>query len=98
MIQPPRVERTGTADNAVDLITLGQQQFRQIGSILASNAGDQSAFHRNPPGLITTIYAQQNDQNGFPRFGAAGVKVVEISASAGSTSWAAAAGRKEDPL
>src|SRR5688572_22287381 len=47
-VEPPRVERARTADDAMYFVAFGQQQFRQIGSILSGNPRDQRAFcHKN---------------------------------------------------
>jgi hypothetical protein len=32
------------ADNTVDLVTLGEEEFREVGAVLARNPCDQSAF------------------------------------------------------
>jgi hypothetical protein len=37
-----RIEGRGTALDAVHLIAFPEQQFRQVGAILAGHAGDQS--------------------------------------------------------
>ena len=39
------VEGAGAADDAVDLEALLQQEFRQIGAVLAGDAGDQGFLH-----------------------------------------------------
>ena len=39
------VEGGGAADHAVDLIAFCQQQFRQVGTVLAGDAGDECFFH-----------------------------------------------------
>lgn len=41
VLDPLGVERAGSPDQAVDYITLRKEQFRQIGTVLASDAGDQ---------------------------------------------------------
>src|ERR1019366_10161256 len=43
-IQPPRVESARPPNQAVHLVTLRQEQFRQVGTILPGDAGDQSLF------------------------------------------------------
>jgi hypothetical protein len=44
MIYSASIERTAATDEAVDLISFGKKKFRQVGPVLASNAGDQGAF------------------------------------------------------
>src|SRR5690242_2322613 len=44
-LQSARIERTGPPNNPVDLVSFGQEQFRQVGTILAGNPSDQSPFH-----------------------------------------------------
>ena len=43
------VEAAGPAHDAVDLISLVEQEFRQIGAVLAGNPRNQSLFHRISP-------------------------------------------------
>ena len=38
------VEGGGAADDAVDLVTLAQQKFREVGAILAGDSGDECPF------------------------------------------------------
>jgi hypothetical protein len=45
-LDPPEIYRTGAAEGAKDQVSLPQQQFRQIGTILSGNAGDDSFLHR----------------------------------------------------
>src|SRR5207245_8768787 len=45
LVNPTRVERAGPADNPEDLIAFGEEEFCQIGAVLARDAGDQS-FHK----------------------------------------------------
>ena len=45
MLQAARVEGTGAADDAMHLVALRQQQFRQIRTILASDSGNERFFH-----------------------------------------------------
>jgi len=40
------VERRGAALQAVDFVTFGKQEFRQVGAILAGNSGDQRTFRQ----------------------------------------------------
>jgi len=40
MVDPPRVEGRGAADDAVDFITFAEQKFRQVRAVLAGDAGD----------------------------------------------------------
>ena len=37
VVDAVRIEGTGAADNSVNFVAFAQQQFRQIGAILASN-------------------------------------------------------------
>jgi hypothetical protein len=46
MINAGSVECAGAANDAVDFVALLQEQFSQITAILACDAGDQRAFHR----------------------------------------------------
>jgi hypothetical protein len=41
----------------VDFVALGKQEFGQIGTILASDTGNQSFFHRGPPGAQQVVEA-----------------------------------------
>ena len=45
MIDTLPIEGRGPPDDSVNLVALVQKQFRQIGSILPCNAGNQSPFH-----------------------------------------------------
>ncbi len=45
VVYPAGIERGRTADDAVHLVSLVQEEFRQIGSVLARNAGDKGLFH-----------------------------------------------------
>ena len=45
MVDPVRVEGAGPADEPVDLVTLPEQEFGQIRSVLAGDARDQCFFH-----------------------------------------------------
>jgi len=40
MINPLGVECAGSPDQPMDVVSLGEQKFSKIGSILAGNAGD----------------------------------------------------------
>src|SRR5580704_4668015 len=44
-IQPVSIKSGRAPHDAVDLISLGQEEFRQEGAVLASYAGDKSFFH-----------------------------------------------------
>jgi hypothetical protein len=46
VVDARRVERGGTADQAMHLVTLGQQQFGQVGTVLPGDTGDQRLLHR----------------------------------------------------
>ncbi len=43
------VEGGGAADDAVDLVALGEQQLRQVAAVLAGDAGDERLLHTRPP-------------------------------------------------
>ena len=45
MVNAGSVERAGAANDAVDLVAFFQQQFGQITSVLAGDAGDQRFLH-----------------------------------------------------
>ena len=45
MVDAVGVERGGAALDAVDLIALGEQELRQVGAILASDAGNKGFLH-----------------------------------------------------
>ena len=45
VVDPFRVEGAGPADEAVDLIALAEQEFRQVGAVLAGDAGNQCFLH-----------------------------------------------------
>ena len=41
-LDPRRIEAAGAADQAVNLVALGQQQLAQIAAVLTGNAGNES--------------------------------------------------------
>ena len=43
-IHPPKVDGTGAAISAVDRVTLVEQEFGEIGAILAGGTGDDGYF------------------------------------------------------
>ena len=43
------VERRGPADQAVDLVALAEQQFGEVGPVLAGDPGDQGSLHVTIP-------------------------------------------------
>jgi hypothetical protein len=47
MVNAVRVEGGCPADQAVYGISLFEQEFRQVGSILTGDAGDECFFHNN---------------------------------------------------
>ena len=58
VIDPLGVEQRGTAFDAMDLIALFQQEFGQIGSVLAGDTGDESlACHGNYLGVESRLKA-----------------------------------------
>src|SRR6266542_6677068 len=61
-VEPARIECARAADDPVNLITLGQQQFRQIGTVLPRNAGDKCsgrhalrARHSKRPPVLASL-------------------------------------------
>ena len=46
VVDPVGIEQGSPALDAVDLITFGQQQFSQVGAVLAGDAGDERASGR----------------------------------------------------
>ncbi len=44
MVDPVGIERTAAANNAVDFVALGEQQFGQVRTVLSGDAGDQCFF------------------------------------------------------
>ena len=45
MVNAGSVERAGAANDAVDFVAFFEQQFGQITSVLAGDAGDQRFLH-----------------------------------------------------
>ena len=46
VVDPAGVERRRPADQAVDLVALGEQQLGEVGAVLAGDAGDQCSAHK----------------------------------------------------
>ncbi len=44
-VQPAGVEGAGAADQAVNLVAFGEQQLREVGTVLPGDAGDEGFFH-----------------------------------------------------
>jgi len=44
MIDPLGVEGAGTADDAVNFVALGEEQFGEVGTVLAGDSGDKGLF------------------------------------------------------
>jgi hypothetical protein len=42
------IERRGAAFQTMDFVTFGKQEFRQVGTILSGNSGDQRTFRQRP--------------------------------------------------
>lgn len=42
---PPEVDGTGAAVGAVDGVALVEQELGEVGTVLASDAGDDCSFH-----------------------------------------------------
>jgi hypothetical protein len=49
MIDAARVEGGRASDDAVDLVTLLEQELGQVGAVLPGDAGDQRTLHESPP-------------------------------------------------
>ena len=45
VVDPLGVEQRGPAFDAVDFIAFFEEEFREIGSVLSGDAGDEGAFH-----------------------------------------------------
>ena len=45
VVNPGGVEGRGAAFDAVDLISLAEEEFGQVGTVLTGDAGDQGFFH-----------------------------------------------------
>jgi len=45
---PLGVESAGSPDQAMDLVSLGEQEFGQVGPVLAGDTGNQCAFQLGP--------------------------------------------------
>ena len=45
VVNTPRVKGRGAANDAVNLIALRQEQFRQVGPVLPRDAGDDCFLH-----------------------------------------------------
>ena len=72
VVDPAGVEGGGPADDAVDLIALGEQELRQIGAVLARDAGNERFLHKNwrPVSAKRPVVARRADQrvrNQVPR-------------------------------
>ncbi len=50
-IDPSRIERTRSSNNAIDLIALSEKKFGQLRSVLPCNATDQRFFYKHTPSL-----------------------------------------------
>ena len=50
VLDPPRVEGGGSADDAVHLVALGQEELGQVGAVLAGDASDEG--HAAGAGLL----------------------------------------------
>src|SRR5208337_1603985 len=51
MVDARGIERGGAALDPVDFVVLLEQEFGQVGSVLAGDAGDQGFLHYFTPGL-----------------------------------------------
>ncbi len=52
MVDALGVERAGAADDAVHLVALGEQQFREIGTVLAGDSGNEGFFTHDISGYV----------------------------------------------
>jgi hypothetical protein len=48
VIDAIRVKGARAPENAVDLVALGQQQGRKVGTILTGDSSNQCRFHKKP--------------------------------------------------
>lgn len=54
MIDTIGIERACPPDETVDLVALGQQQLRQVRTVLPRDASDQRSFHPTPPSSLVS--------------------------------------------
>jgi hypothetical protein len=47
LVDAPGVERAGAPHEAVDLVSLGEQELGEVAAVLAGDAGDECFFHRS---------------------------------------------------
>jgi len=66
MIDAVRIEGAGPTDQPVDLITLGEEEFGQIRSVLAGYAGDEGLFHKSKSSPCMLSGHLQAAGNGSP--------------------------------
>ena len=45
VIDAPGIKGAGSSDDAMDFVALFQEEFREIGSVLSGNAGNECLFH-----------------------------------------------------
>ncbi len=45
LVNPAGVERTGSPDNPVDLVSLLQEEFGEVRPVLSGDAGDECSLH-----------------------------------------------------
>jgi hypothetical protein len=45
MLDTARVNARNPANDAVDIVAFGEQQFGEVGAVLACNSGDKGPFH-----------------------------------------------------
>ena len=53
VLDPLEVLRAGAADHAADGVALFQQQLREVGAVLAGDAGDQCPSNCRPPSAVS---------------------------------------------
>ena len=71
VVDPAGVEGGGAANHAVDLVPLGQQQFRQVGAVLAGDPCDEGFFHgTDSPCTVVSAghWAGQDQENKISTF------------------------------
>jgi hypothetical protein len=45
VVDPAGIERGGAADDAVNLVSLREKEFGEVGTVLSCDSGDQCFFH-----------------------------------------------------
>ncbi len=60
VVYPAGIEGGRATDDAVHLVALLQEKFRQVGAVLAGDTGDECFFHREIPFRVAGIVAVVN--------------------------------------